>query len=157
MKILENDIFISEIASWKLPSKNLQANHLLIRNCRMTFLNAKNCRPISSEILRDCFSLFANLSGDVLVKKSVADRQRRAEIHRTAWLSRQNISPKIIVDFPFLFDLRDSIEVDDIADGEVVLAEDHINRNATSECQTQSLQETITSGPEQNTHQEENR
>ena len=57
----------------------------------------------------------------------------------------------------FLFYLRDSIEVDDIADGEVVLPEDHINRNATSECQTQSLQETITSGPEQNTRQKENR
>ena len=103
MKILGNDIFISEIASWKLPSKNLQVNHLLIRNCRMTFLKAKNCRPISSEILRDCFPLFANLSGDVLVKKSVADRQRRAEIHRRAWLSRTHISPKIIVDFPFFF------------------------------------------------------
>ena len=50
--------------------------------------------------------------------------------------------------------------MDNIAHDEVVLAEpDHINRTATSEYQTQSLQETevIPSGPEQNTHQNENR
>ena len=32
-EILGNDIFISEIASWTLPSKNFQPNHFLIRNC----------------------------------------------------------------------------------------------------------------------------
>ena len=32
-KILRNDVFISEIASWTLPPKNFQPNHLLIGNC----------------------------------------------------------------------------------------------------------------------------
>ena len=49
--------------------------------------------------------------------------------------------------------------MDNIAHDEVVLAEDHINRTTTSEYQTQSMQQTeeFPTGPEQTTHQNENR
>ena len=64
----------------------------------MTFLSAKNCKNTSSENVRDCFSLVANLLGDVLVKKSVAVWQRRTEILRAVNLT--HISPRIIAGCP---------------------------------------------------------
>ena len=101
-EIIGNDIFISEIASWTLPSNFFQPNHFLIRNCWVTFLSAKNWKNHTpSENVRNYFSLVANLLGDILVKKSVAVWQRRTEILRTVWLSRTQISTKIIIGYPW--------------------------------------------------------
>lgn len=77
LKILGNDIFILEIASWTLSSKNFpQPNHLLLRNCKVTFLSARTVAKISKNIpfenVKDNFSLVPNLLAAVVVKKSVA-------------------------------------------------------------------------------------
>ena len=85
----------SEIASWTLPSKNSQPNHLLIRNCLVTIVRVKNSKNIKKHPFRNrnYFSLVVNVLGHVLIKKSVAVWQRRTEIRTTVWLSRTYISP----------------------------------------------------------------
>ena len=56
-KILGNEIFISEIATIAVE-RYLPGNHLLIWNCWVTFLNAKNCKNIRAETQETIFPWF---------------------------------------------------------------------------------------------------
>ena len=48
----------------------------------MTFLSAKNCKNVTSEKVKDYFSLDAKFLGDVLLNNSVAVWELRTEILR---------------------------------------------------------------------------
>ena len=98
-KILGKDAFISEIASWTLPSNTeLPTEPFAYSKLLGDFLSAKNCKHVLKNVPFEnvwyFFSVVANLLGDFLLKKSVAVWLRGTEIRRTVWLARTHFFPE---------------------------------------------------------------
>ena len=71
----------------------------------MTFLSAKNCKNINKcpfRTRKELLFLVANLLADVFVWNLQLFDNVDREIHRTAWLFRKHISPKIMVGCPIM-------------------------------------------------------
>ena len=98
-KILGNEIFISEIDSRTLPSREPFAHSKLL---------GKNCKNIPSENVKNYFSLVAESFRWCFSKEIYSCLQHKTEILRTVWLSRKHISPNIIVGCPCKFQMVSS-------------------------------------------------